>query len=275
MDEKKTRDELLKEQREILQSLNQINLEVENATATLAALNDQKNTVEASVEAIKTDLDGLSVARAGKLTQLTQLSEDIRIATSSLDTLKKQADEAVIDNAKAVQDTQETQDGLVRKASEAVAVLASDKERLEKELAPLNEEAARTNALITAANVTLSGLAKKIEDAEVALLTLTGKQSTVNASVNELQTRADTLATQIDEARKTLAALEAEIASKREEGAGLAKDNAAVKKELETNNERNSDFLKERAGLMDARVELDQRMSYLKSKYGELGEPWG
>lgn len=267
-------DEILKQQREALQGNNQIQLETENLTGARDKVRVDISDAEAALIAAETDLDTATVARSNMLAKLAEVTDQIGPATAELESIKKATDDARAAAIASNADIQATQDKIIADAQAAVDTLTAEKAELEAQVAPISDQVSRLTNQVTALNVQIVTLNATIDAANAQLLVLAQKQSVINDSINDLQAKADALAADIASKTAASAVLDGSIAEKTATIADLDSQIATLTETLKTDNEYNAEFLQARAGLQAAQVEVDQRLAYLKQKYGDLGEPW-
>jgi chromosome segregation ATPase len=243
-------DDIRQEQRSILQSINQIKLDTEAAQRELTQALSDRDIAQESLDALRADIDGLSTARAGKLSELSDLNDQLRIATSALETAKTNADKINKDSAQSLKDTQAGQDKIIADAQSKVDDLTAEKIALESEIAPFADQAARLQSQIADAEAQLVRINKLIDDAKASLSTLQANQSVISENVRVLQATSDTLTADIATKTAISSGLDTEMATKRAELSGIGDQIKTAKESLKVNNAQNAEFLKMKAGLM-------------------------
>lgn len=268
-------DDILKQQRDTLQSLNALNLEKEGVQAKIDDLNSKLEGKKEDLDALKAELDSISTARAGKLSELAEIQTQISQAKAFLETTIAEGDRARVANESSLQGVSDSQAKIVADAQAKVDGLQTEKIRLEKEIAPIAEQASRLTDQVTALNAQIVALGDKQDTAVKILNDLNSQIESVKSHITSLQETSDSLARDIADKKGQIAQLDVDIQARNDSKASLDKEIASLEETLKTNNDQNADFLKMREGLMVGQQEVEQRLAWLKSKYGDVSEPWG
>lgn len=255
-------------------ALNGIKLDIQSAQADLDALITAKQKAQDDLDALNQDLDSASTARAGKLSEIADLTTQISRAQALLESTKTANDKAAADGATASTVLQASQAKIISDAQDKVDNLTSQKEQLEKEIAPIEDQVSRLTNQITTLNAQIVSLNTQITDATSNLADLNSKINTTTTSLSTLQVQVDALNAEIDTKKATSTALDTEISGKNATLADINDQITAAQATLDADNARQAEFLAMQAGLVDQKRQLDQRTEYLKAKYGELDEQW-
>lgn len=264
-----------KEQSDMLQANNGIQLEKEGLEASVKRIKSDLNELAEKKRIADADLDAASSARAGILSQLDKVQIDLRAAEADLQRTKTDNEQAKAAGEASLKTTEEAQAQLVINAQQKVDDLTAQKVALEKELAPLNDQMSRLTGSIAELNVKIQTLVDTIDKRTIQLEELDASVGVYNTTIEELKTKEDELAKSIEAKKAELASLDGEIQSKQDQIAELDTKIAASTEELKKTDLQNADNLKARAGVDAARTELEQRLDWLKLKYKDLDEPWG
>lgn len=267
-------NDLLQQQRTTLASLNQLELEKERLEKNIEDLNQKVGDKAAELNALLVDLDSATTSRAGTLAQLEKINHDLSQAQALLDSTKTENDKVIIEGRNTLADIQSKQNAIVSDAKTRLDTLQSQKETLEREIAPIADQISRLTDKVNSYNNQIVSLKTQTDDAVAELNLIKTKQSVINDSVTALEKRQQYLIDDIAAKEVISNGIDGDISTKNTKIVELDKQVKDVEELLKTNNDRNTDFLKARAGLDSAREQVEERLVYLKSKYGELGEPW-
>lgn len=265
---------LYHEQEGVLISLNQIKLEQEGVQAGINRLKNSQDKIQGDIDSMNAELDTVTTAKAGLVSQISDLKEQINIAVGDLESAKKHRDEAVSEEAASLQDLRVQQDKVVNDSKVQVDILNAQKIDLEKQITPLADQLSRLTDRIMKFNAQIDSLNKAITEATSVLKDLNEKQIVAKQSLEDLQAKSDALTAEITNKIARSASLDTEIAAKQTELNDTQKEVDDVLEVLKTNNQYNVDFLKMRAGLIAGQQEVDERLAFLRQKYGDIGETW-
>lgn len=268
-------DDILKQQREALQSINVTKGEEENVKKNIEELKKEEDRLTAEIESLNADVDSASITRSTKLSVLSVIQDQIREASALLESTKTANDKAMIDGKKNSDILQTEQDRIVLDAKNKVEALETRKNQLSNEIQPLTDQIARFNEQLLPLNQKLDSVRSLVTEAESKVSTLKDTEALLKRSVVDLQSIVDNITLDIKVKTKSSEILDNDIDSKNQTILSLNKEITSLEIELENNNDQNAEFLKSRADLIAGRQEVDQRLAFLKSKYEDLNEPWG
>lgn len=252
--------------------LNQIKLEQEGVEAGIDRLNGDKTKLQMDIDAMNTALDAATVARAGKITELSDINIQISAAEADLQTALTDINVAKVTKEQVVTDTKAAQAEIISDAKAELADVSAKKDDLEKGISTLADQAARLTDSVAGLNAQMVSLNAQLKIATTTLADLNTKIDAATATLAELQTKSDSLQSDIVSKTAQSTSLDTDIASKSAFVADLNQKIIDLEAQLAINDTKNVDFLKARANVVELQRLNEQRADFLKQKYGDLGD---
>lgn len=267
-------DDILKQQRDALQANNNLQLEKEGIEASILRVNKDKDTAQGILDGLNNDLDAINIDRSKKLEEIALLKTQISQAQSELETIKTANDKAVIDGKTTNDNIQASQDKILSDVKDSLKVVTDKKDQIEKDIPALTIRVKDLNDQVAPLEAKLKGINDSIVKSAQDLIDANAKVATALTSLSTLNSQNDEISRNIETATATLSTLTKSIDDKNKQIADINSQIATVVEILKTNNDQNTAFLNLRGGLIAGQQEVDQRLTFLKQKYGDIGEPW-
>jgi len=267
-------DEILRQQSLVLESINSLKLQKEGIETEVKESQDRLSLMEGKESALKQSLSDVQEAL-----EETNASEVIA---------RRELNHVVSSHTIAKKNAENEQ----RMADAHLESTKTEQKRVMEEIAKHIEAGKKE---IDALNVEKNAISNDLDVKKTEINVLTGRKQSLEKYIESLDTEKGDLETKITRresslktAQKTLENLETDISSRKNEIAVLDaeieqiraykrdadKELSRLEQEVKKNATTNDDFLRTRSEVMAKSVELEQRLEFLKTKYGAVGEIW-
>ncbi len=267
-------EEILRQQSLVLESINSLKLQKERIETEVKESQDRLSLMEGKESALKQSLSDVKEALEETNASQVIARGELNHVVSSHTIAKKNAENEQRMADAHLESTKLEQKRVMEEIAKHVESGKKEIEALNVEKKDLSNDLEVKKAEINVLTGRKQSLEKEINDVDMVKKDLEKNSGLIETSLKTAQRILVNLNTEISSRKSEIAVLNAEIeqirASKRE----AEKELSDLKEEVKKNATTNDDFLRTRSEVMAKSVELEQRLEFLKTKYGAIGETW-